>query len=68
MEFLPKGGLKKFPLPESQRLVAGLVVVVVGVVEGRSPGPDPAWRERSGWGKEVQKEKEKCYQWTMMVV
>ena len=30
MEFLPKGGLKKFPLPESQRLVVGLVVVVVG--------------------------------------
>jgi len=61
MEFLPEGGLKKSLLPESQRLVAGLAVVAAGVVEGRSPGLDPAQRERSGWGKEVQKEK-KCYQ------
>ena len=46
--------------------MAGLVVVA-GVVEGRSPGPDPAQREHSGWGKEVQKEKKKCYQWNMEV-
>ena len=58
MEFLPEEGLKKFPLLESQMLVVGLVVVVVGVLEGRSPGPDPAQRERSGC-KEVQKEKKK---------
>ena len=47
-------------------LVVGLEVVVVGVVEGRSPGPDSAQRERSG-SKEVQKEKD-SYQWSMGVV